>query len=117
MAAGNVTTAGQLVSSVATSTAPLVVTSTTQVANLNVATAGVAGTVTSAAQPNITSVGTLTSLAVTGNISAGNVSATAGAFTSVSGNGSALTALNASNVRLSRSCYGTCCSCTCCRTS
>ena len=33
-------------------------------------------TVTTAAQPNITSVGTLTSLAVTGNISAGNVSAT-----------------------------------------
>ena len=36
----------------------------------------VAGTVYTAAQPNITSVGTLTSLAVTGNISAGNVSAT-----------------------------------------
>ena len=34
------------------------------------------GTLTTAAQPNITSVGTLTSLAVTGNISAGNVSAT-----------------------------------------
>ena len=32
-----------------------------------------AGTVTTAAQPNITSVGTLSSLAVTGNISAGNV--------------------------------------------
>ena len=35
-----------------------------------------AGTVTTAAQPNITSTGTLTSLSVTGNISAGNVSAT-----------------------------------------
>ena len=35
--------------------------------------AGTAGTVTTAAQPNITSVGTLTSLAVTGNVSAGNV--------------------------------------------
>jgi hypothetical protein len=35
-----------------------------------------ASTVTTAAQPNITSTGTLTSLAVTGNISAGNVSAT-----------------------------------------
>lgn len=33
-----------------------------------------AGTVTTAAQPNITSVGTLTSLAVTGNITAGNIS-------------------------------------------
>jgi Domain of unknown function (DUF4183) len=31
------------------------------------------GTLTTAAQPNITSVGTLTSLAVTGNISAGNI--------------------------------------------
>jgi hypothetical protein len=38
--------------------------------------ASTAGTVTTAAQPNITSTGTLTSLAVTGNISAGNVSAT-----------------------------------------
>ena len=68
----------QLVSNIATGTAPLVVTSTTQVANLNAATAGTAGsattagTVTTNAQPNITSVGTLTSLAVTGNLSAGN---------------------------------------------
>jgi hypothetical protein len=47
-------------------------------ANINgqVANALVAGTVYTAAQPNITSVGTLTSLAVTGNITAGNVSAT-----------------------------------------
>ena len=37
-----------------------------------VATATTAGTVTTAAQPNITSVGTLTSLAVTGNASANN---------------------------------------------
>ena len=41
-----------------------------------VANALVAGTVYTAAQPNITSTGTLTSLAVTGNISAGNVTAT-----------------------------------------
>jgi hypothetical protein len=45
-----------------------------------------AGTVTTAAQPNITSVGTLTSLAVTGNITSGNVqgtthSGTTGTFT------------------------------------
>jgi hypothetical protein len=59
---------------------------------------GSASTVTTAAQPNITSVGTLTSLGVTGNVSAGNISATAGGFTSVSGNGSALTALNGSNI-------------------
>ncbi len=41
-----------------------------------VANALVAGTVYTAAQPNITSVGTLTSLSVTGNVSAGNVSGT-----------------------------------------
>ena len=37
---------------------------------------GTAATVTTAAQPNITSVGTLTSVSVTGNVSAGNVVAT-----------------------------------------
>ena len=130
-----VSATGQITSTVSGGTAPFVVTSTTQVANLNVATAGLAGyvtaaaqsnitsvgtlsgltvtstitgnitgsastagTVTTAAQPNITSTGTLTSLSVTGNVSAGNVSATAGTFTNVSGNGSSLTALNASNI-------------------
>jgi hypothetical protein len=44
------------------------------VANATFATsAGTAGTVTTAAQPNITSVGTLTSLAVTGNTTVGNL--------------------------------------------
>jgi hypothetical protein len=62
-----------------------------------------AGTVTTAAQPNITGVGTLTSLAVTGNITSGNVdgtrvSGTNGDFTNVLGNGAALTAINASNI-------------------
>jgi hypothetical protein len=38
--------------------------------------AGTAGTVTTNAQPNITSVGTLTALTVSGNASAGNVTAT-----------------------------------------
>jgi hypothetical protein len=71
LASANVT-APQLISNVAIGTAPFVVTSTTQVANLSVATAGTAGTVTTAAQPNITSVGNLTSLDVTGNLSAGN---------------------------------------------
>ena len=53
-----------------------------------VANALVAGTVYTAAQPNITSVGTLTSLSVTGNVSAGNISATNGNLTTanVSGN-------------------------------
>jgi hypothetical protein len=45
----------------------------------------VADTVYTAAQPNITSVGTLTSVSVTGNVNAGNVSATRGAFTTVAG--------------------------------
>ncbi len=58
----------------------------------------VAGTVYTAAQPNITSVGTLTSLAVTGNVSAGNVSGTGGVFTYVSGNGANLTSLTGANV-------------------
>jgi hypothetical protein len=57
-----------------------------------------AGTVTTAAQPNITSVGTLTALAVTGNITSGNVSGATGAFTNVSGSGAALSALNGSNI-------------------
>jgi hypothetical protein len=76
LASANVT-APQLISNIAVGTAPFIVTSTTQVANLNVATsgtAGTAGTVTTNAQPNITSVGTLTSLDVTGNISGGNIS-------------------------------------------
>ena len=79
---GNLDTAGtvtasRLISNVATGTAPLTVTSTTQVANLNVASAGAAttaGTVTTNAQPNITSVGTLTSLSVSGQITNANIS-------------------------------------------
>jgi hypothetical protein len=80
-----------------------------------VANALLAGTVYTNAQPNITSVGTLTSLSVTGNASAGNIStggalsvtgnanvgnigAAAGVFTSVSGNGSALSAITGANV-------------------
>lgn len=81
----------------------------------NATHASTANTVTTAAQPNITSVGTLTSLAVTGNISAGNISsggilnvtgnanvgnigATNGVFTNVSGNGSALSSITGGNV-------------------
>jgi hypothetical protein len=77
IATGNVS-ATQLISNIATGTAPLVVTSTTQVANLNAATAGTAGsattagTVTTNAQPNITSVGTLTGLTV-GNATANTI--------------------------------------------
>ena len=69
---------GQIITTVTTSTAPFVVNSTTQVANLNVATAGTAGsattagTVTTNAQPNITSVGLLSALTV-GNATANTV--------------------------------------------
>jgi hypothetical protein len=83
LASGNITTT-QLISNIAQGTAPFVVTSTTQVANLNVATAGTAtsattaGTVTTNAQPNINSVGTLSALTVSGNIdSTGNIKANA----------------------------------------
>lgn len=74
IATGNIS-ATQLISNITTGVAPIVVTSTTQVANLNAATAGTAGTVTTNAQPNITSVGTLTSLSVTGNITGSNINA------------------------------------------
>jgi len=57
-----------------------------------VANALVAGTVYTAAQPNITSVGTLTSLAVTGNISGGNVNST------FFGSGAGLSSLTGANV-------------------
>jgi hypothetical protein len=130
-----------LISNVAVGTAPLTVTSTTRVSNLNVAYANVSdfevvttqttgtfyptfvnanttgnfalasnanlsfnaatgrlsatllgGTLTTAVQPNITSVGTLTSLSVTGNVTSGNATlgnaATANFFV---GDGSLLT--------------------------
>ncbi len=57
-----------------------------------------AGTVTTNAQPNITSVGTLSSLSVTGNADSGNVNATGGVFTYVNGNGANLTSLTGANV-------------------
>ena len=46
------------------------------IGTLSASTTGHAATVSAAAQANITSVGTLTSLTVTGNIDAGNISAT-----------------------------------------
>ena len=75
LASANITTP-QFISNVTTGTAPFVVTSTTQVANLSVATAGsatTAGTVTTNDQPNITSTGTLASLSVSGNANIGNI--------------------------------------------
>jgi len=79
LASANVT-APQFISNISTGSAPLVVTSTTRVANLDVEKAGVANTVNDAAQPNITSVGTLTSLSVSGNANVGNLG-TAGLIT------------------------------------
>jgi len=55
----------------------------------------VAGTVYTNAQPNITSVGTLTSLGVNGTITAVNITANTGVFT---GNGSGLSQLAGANV-------------------
>ena len=60
-----------------------------------VASATTAGTVTTNAQPNITSVGTLTTLGVNNTVTAVAFTANTGIFT---GNGSALTALNANNI-------------------
>jgi len=98
---GNIGTAGQIISSLATGIAPFVVTSTTQVANLNVASANNATNavhVTDPSQPNITATGTLVSLSVSGNANVGNIGGTNGVFTNVSGNGSALTSITGANV-------------------
>jgi hypothetical protein len=69
----------------------------TGIVSTNANFANFAGNVTVASQPNITSVGTLTSLSVTGNISSGNANlgnlVTANYF---SGNGSLLTGITAS---------------------
>jgi len=51
-----------------------------------------------ASQTQITAVGTLTSLSVSGNANVGNIGATNGVFTNVSGNGSALTSITGANV-------------------
>lgn len=51
-----------------------VITATGNITGGNVSGTNITGTLTTAAQPNVTSVGTLTSLDVTGNISGGNIS-------------------------------------------
>jgi hypothetical protein len=101
---GNINTAGQLVSSVAIGTAPLVVTSTTQVLNLNAATAGLATYATTAnavAGANVTgtvanatystSAGTATSATTAGTVTTNaqpNITST-GTLTSLSVSGNA----------------------------
>jgi hypothetical protein len=93
VATGNIT-GTQLISTIANGTAPFVVTSTTQVANLTASNAAFASnaenslraaTVTSNAQPNITSVGNLISLNVVDDIVANRV--TANSFIAGSGTG------------------------------
>jgi hypothetical protein len=85
---------GSLLSNITGST----VTGTVDNANISVY-ANIANTVSVRAQPNITSVGTLTSLAVTGNVTSGNASfgnaVTANFFI---GSGANLTNINGSNV-------------------
>jgi len=64
---GSLSVAGQLTSTVATGTAPLAVTSTTRVANLNVATAGTADTLTTARTINGVSFNGSANITVTAN--------------------------------------------------
>ena len=51
-----------------------------------------------ASQTQVTAIGTLSSLSVSGNANVGNIGATNGVFTNVSGNGSALTSITGGNV-------------------
>jgi len=51
-----------------------------------------------ASQTQVTAIGTLASLSVSGNANVGNIGATNGVFTNVSGNGSALTSITGGNV-------------------
>jgi hypothetical protein len=84
------------VSVATTGSQPLRVNSTTQVTNLH---SEFSGAVTTAAQPNITSVGILSNLTVSGNITSGN--ANLGNLTKsnfFSGNGSLITNINGANV-------------------
>ena len=84
---GNLTTAGILN-----------VTGNANVGNISatgVVATTLSGSLTTAAQPNITSVGTLTGLSVNGNITAANITANTGVFT---GNGSGLSAIVGANV-------------------
>jgi hypothetical protein len=69
----SVVTAQIFNSNIPNGTAPIQVVSSTPVANLGAQTAD---TVRNAAQPNITSVGTLTSLTVSGNLSSANLNVT-----------------------------------------
>ena len=73
------------------------ITATGNITGGNLSGSLITGTLTTAAQPNITSLGTLTSLAITGSLSAANI--TASGILTVSGNGESSLAgnLNMSN--------------------
>jgi hypothetical protein len=75
-----------------------VISATGNIIGGNLSGTNIVGTLTTAAQTNITSVGTLSALSVAGNITSGNVSGATGAFSTVTGNGRALTSLSASNI-------------------
>jgi|694.fasta_scaffold02599_4 hypothetical protein len=79
---GNLITSGNVSATGNVSGANLVTTGnasiTGNVSAGNISATLLTGTITTNAQPNITSVGTLTSLAVTGNVTAGNVYANSG---------------------------------------
>jgi hypothetical protein len=87
LATANIT-APQLISNVVTGTAPLIVTSTTQVANLNVATAGTATTATSAtnAAALLQNTSTATTVYPTFTTSSANGNSSAVINTSISAN-------------------------------
>jgi hypothetical protein len=91
ISAGNVSTSGRFIGNASGLTAIPGSNVTGTVSSA--ASATTAGTVTTAAQPNITGVGTLVALNVAGTVNAGGVSAT-----NITGGGAGLTNLNASNL-------------------
>lgn len=90
---GAVSAAGNIVGANITSNAQISAVSLSVIGNANVGNLGgtsavftnLSGTLITAAQPNITSVGSLSSLTVTGNANAGNVGGTRAVFTNVAG--------------------------------
>lgn len=86
---GNIGSAGQITATGNVTGGNLVtngqVVATGNITGGNLSATNISGTLTTASQTNITSVGTLTSLNVTGNVDGGNISGTRGAFTTVAG--------------------------------
>ena len=102
-ASGNVTVSSAGTANVltVTSTGANIAGTLNATGNANVGNLGatnITGTLTTAAQTNITSVGNLTSLDVTGNVSTGNVSGATGTFTNVVGTLTTATQTNITSV-------------------